>query len=599
MKALLLHSGRGIRTKVSKVPDVFQGYGLVDLSTSLPLNGSNFDLFLDQRALGEFQQFVYVVVVRSSAVPLKLTLSWFDPPNRDFAAKTLIHDLDLVLINPAGEVVAYGNTIFTDGTPSADMRRDELNNNEQITISSPLPGAYRVLIQSKLLFSSNSQSFAVIVTMDGFVVSPVSSSDILNPGSLLDCPATTSTNGEASVLFLSLEMSLFEMLYGQGWQGNKYRILKDSVVLHTATLENNLFYKMESLCVQPGQYTVELDLSNKVKQESSMVELPTCKVLVAPLIPSQSFEVTSRGDETLCSSSCLSGDHILLDIHLEEPSCDGWSGAYFALHDAEDTSSNNGITGGTLEWGCSLDKELCLPAVTKCYLLQLYKPSSLQDFFPILRFSTAFLRGKQQQESCPYFFAPNVTVGNICINAEESTGHIDFYLSSPKDYTNTLETWNDVIKLKKESSLAGNCLLNFAHTLMVDGHDFSCFQSCEGYPKLDSLSSNVNAVCSFFQTSVFTTCGSYDMARNNCIRPSCASKCSAKDWCYFAASSVSNCMLSSSETSSSAAPWRTGDAATLSAAAMCESSSASADGSGAPPSLSSSPPYLQTLRGTA
>lgn len=79
-----------------------------------------------------------------------------------FAAKYLLHDLDVLVTDPSGQTF-YGNT--------QGSKRDELNNNEQVLISTPMSGAWAVSVQSKLLSESLTQNYSLVITVIGLVVS--------------------------------------------------------------------------------------------------------------------------------------------------------------------------------------------------------------------------------------------------------------------------------------------------------------------------------------------------------------------------------------------------------------------------------------------
>lgn len=115
------------------VPDIFQGYGRVNLAKVLPLQGhstNSYTLFVDQNELKPLTELVYTVVVKSAAEDLKITLSWYDPPTAEFAARNLVHDLDLIVINPASTSY-YGNSVVVDTGYTGS--RDELNNVRRLT----------------------------------------------------------------------------------------------------------------------------------------------------------------------------------------------------------------------------------------------------------------------------------------------------------------------------------------------------------------------------------------------------------------------------------------------------------------------------------
>ena len=126
VKALLLHSAVAMNIGSLVLPDMVQGYGRIDLLNILPLvkySRSPYTLFLDETTLKPLTEFVYKVAIRTVTQALKVTISWFDPPNAEFAARVLIHDLDLLLVSPSGDIF-YGN--------GGIGVRDEVNNVRKI-----------------------------------------------------------------------------------------------------------------------------------------------------------------------------------------------------------------------------------------------------------------------------------------------------------------------------------------------------------------------------------------------------------------------------------------------------------------------------------
>lgn len=83
----------------------------MQLDQILPLPNSTFQLFADEQSLYEGHQLKYDIMVLPEATNgLKVTLSWFDPPCTEFSAKVLIHDLDLVIVDP--QVGRYLHRVF-------------------------------------------------------------------------------------------------------------------------------------------------------------------------------------------------------------------------------------------------------------------------------------------------------------------------------------------------------------------------------------------------------------------------------------------------------------------------------------------------------
>ena len=101
---------------------------------------------------------------------VKITLCWYDQPAMPNAAKALINDIDLKLVNTntgehwqpwvlnhAADAVSLAQV--------ATRKRDSLNNNEQITLDNPSPGIYTIQVQGYSL-PSGSQPFTVAWYLD-------------------------------------------------------------------------------------------------------------------------------------------------------------------------------------------------------------------------------------------------------------------------------------------------------------------------------------------------------------------------------------------------------------------------------------------------
>lgn len=540
LKAVLLHSGTRIVTESGHLPDAHQGFGLVDLSTALPLANSSFSLFVDYGELSDFEQLSLEVHVRSSATPLKVTVSWFDPPNDYFMAKVLLHDLDLVLVNTAGERL-FGNSFSTDGKSSTGSVRDELNNNEQITVAAPVAGVWTVLVQSKLLTESASQRFGVVITCDGYVSSKTHQ-DFVDIEELSYCPSR-SVEG-VSVPNFQLEVAAMDLFHAEGWRGVSYSIHNAShAPLLEGTLAAQLFYHIDDFCLPPAaDYFVNMNYGAEKEQESMLLEIAACKVFLAPLMIQDGFRITSPAAitennikydayvERSCFSACESAAHVTLPVSLSEFGCEGWSGVYYAVHDG-----TKGVSAGTMEWGCEMNKVICLPAVEQaCYTVHLYKPFSLEEYEPVLTFSSP-------DSSCAYSMGVKNTIATVCVDKGLRSASVDFYDSEVEDHTNVLVTWDDVLRQKQKSSVAGSCAIAVS-ALRVEGNDLSCMRTCSGYPaELAEFSDGIRSVCDFLVTNVYSLCGTFGVSRGLCPRPACAESCSLEEWCYFGATSALSC----------------------------------------------------------
>ena len=174
IKAVLLHSGTPMKlfdgqacgcgtpsVTLNSPPDSTQGYGRITLSNVLPLyNTFIFDLFvLDLVRINANTKLVYHAHVTNTNTPLKVTISWYDPPNTaGTTGKALINNLDLLVVAPHKTAVLKGNG--GDGKGNFDS----LNNNEQVYIATPVLGQYEIVVIANALPYSGSQLFSIVVT---------------------------------------------------------------------------------------------------------------------------------------------------------------------------------------------------------------------------------------------------------------------------------------------------------------------------------------------------------------------------------------------------------------------------------------------------
>lgn len=241
--------------RVGATPDEYQGYGRIDLLNILPLTDSatsSFTLFVHESSLKQLEGHNFVVTVAAGTVPFKITLSWYDPPNEHMVAKCLLHDLDLVVVDPTGRVF-YGNA----HTTVIGSLRDEINNNEQIQFAKPATGNWEVHVQSKLLSEFPSQNYSLVITANGQVVRDALTSfsltfnlfssifyqassitqSAIDPSFLNKChPSSGEQNSLISRMELNLE--LYSRVKGGGWgAADKYSITSNTsnAILYTGS----------------------------------------------------------------------------------------------------------------------------------------------------------------------------------------------------------------------------------------------------------------------------------------------------------------------------------------------------------------------------
>ena len=164
IKAVILNGGRalqGIETDLAQVTssqpyDPNQGFGRIDLLSSLPIVGKN-DLnavFINDRAIEEGDTQSYEVVPKGNCSrPLSAMLVWTDPAGAPFCNQgCVLNDLDLSIIQ--------GGEIFY---PNGLHGKDSVNNAERVQISSPATGAsYTINVQGASLLAA--QSYSLVIT---------------------------------------------------------------------------------------------------------------------------------------------------------------------------------------------------------------------------------------------------------------------------------------------------------------------------------------------------------------------------------------------------------------------------------------------------
>ena len=428
-------------------PDYYQGYGILNLSNILPHEAPIFDLYITNNSLSTASIIKYKISIPENIVgwSLRITLSWYDPPNVDFVARLLVHDLDLVLKSPSG-VLTFGNS-----AEGMSFNRDEINNNEQIRVVSLQTGIYEVSVQAKFITRSFQQSYGLVITAPtGYSVVELEP-ETYNMDSLILCISTLDFSDEKIARYESFDIALFN--FEKPSPSHPGQI--DSIIITTNYLSNefqvyehdieqNYFYYVQSACLTSGCYTmhykravngINIDLGNitqLISEDSKkLVLIPECNIFLSSIVSEQSFCIskTMELSETsqVCTSTCYSDDHVLLMVEL----ADGfWNGAHYYI---TDLTTNKIISGSTSELDSIDDiasKSICLPAKPTCYEMRLvganilepgpnngpydeFEDDALVYFENSLEF---FQNGTMSARECPYGVYYPFSVVYICID---------------------------------------------------------------------------------------------------------------------------------------------------------------------------------------
>ena len=511
LKALMLQSGNpmppGAGSGISAAPpDNRQGFGHLQLTNVLiePVSSPNQNsyipsLFLDESVLYSFSERTYHVSVTSDGSPLRATLSWFDPPNPEFSARVVLHDLDLVLTSPSGEM--YIGNYKGSATSDSLSFRDESNNNEQISVSAAEIGVWTLQVQSKLLTQSPTQMFSVVLNCAGYV--NAISENAINPHFFDSCMGLASP----------VDFAMFDFVSMNGWSIGDYfsvsfldRATGVESVVYTGSLTSSKDYSFLSSCLSVGSYRVDLILSSSTPEDGVQLEIPQCGGLfLAPLAMSRVFTIDAvnikyesgpGSKSTIASSTCLSSvcnvnvDSVLLNISMFEAGGVGWMGAYIAVHEMSALESeqtdygSSGILAETLEWGFFKTTQipLCIPSsdsggtapssyyllagivhnISSCYLVELSAPTAqIPDLTPQLAFDDAYYTDDAGEEvECPYEMDIDTPIVTVCLHNKTLT--VTFFSTAPA--TQNYGQWStSLIQVKSHLNTAkyvGACFIN-------------------------------------------------------------------------------------------------------------------------------------------
>jgi hypothetical protein len=163
VKALLINTatdlypgqyGEGSDTQEidSPRPNFQEGWGRVNLLAALKPAPPKVLEFRDETVglkTGERREYEFTVT--DPSVPVAVTLVWTDYPSALQAAKHLVNDLDLIVVDPAGKQI-HGN-----GKP------DRLNNVEGVDILQPQKGTYRIVVEGANV-PQGPQPYALVIS---------------------------------------------------------------------------------------------------------------------------------------------------------------------------------------------------------------------------------------------------------------------------------------------------------------------------------------------------------------------------------------------------------------------------------------------------
>jgi len=136
IKALLINGSR-----LHSGNQAVQGFGILDLyGTVLALQEGMFKME-DYAEIAADASQEYILKVTDTTKPVRVTLAWTDPPASAGSSTVLVNDLDLQVKAPDGTTY-NGNALLNNNGA------DHVNNVEQIYISEPERGEYRIMVKA-------------------------------------------------------------------------------------------------------------------------------------------------------------------------------------------------------------------------------------------------------------------------------------------------------------------------------------------------------------------------------------------------------------------------------------------------------------------
>ncbi|MCB9307645.1 MAG: S8 family peptidase [Lewinellaceae bacterium] len=159
VRAVLVNTADDVETPG---PDFRSGYGNMNAYRAAATIEKG--RYMSGHAAGLEEVFVDLNIPPGQSV-LKVTLCWDDPPAQAGAPFALVNDLDLSVIGPGGQGMWLPWVLHTKAHPDslnlgAVTGRDSINNTEQVLLTFPVAGQYRIRIFGRRV-TGGAQAFSV------------------------------------------------------------------------------------------------------------------------------------------------------------------------------------------------------------------------------------------------------------------------------------------------------------------------------------------------------------------------------------------------------------------------------------------------------
>eukprot|EP00903_Cladosiphon_okamuranus_P005711 g5671.t1 len=179
----------GDKKQFMSVLDFAQGFGAVQLATSVPTDAAPAGAFFHDNELTSDDVYYYSMYVADPDKNLTVTVAWFDPPST-VSSYNLLHDLDLFVMSVDTQQYFranhYATILAMCGEDEACVEKyeftfqndlaDHMNPVERISISSSEleVGYYVVGVHARTLTESNTQAYGLAAAGGGLVLHDMS-----------------------------------------------------------------------------------------------------------------------------------------------------------------------------------------------------------------------------------------------------------------------------------------------------------------------------------------------------------------------------------------------------------------------------------------
>lgn len=232
IKGLVIHSAN--EAGANPGPDYSYGWGLVNTFRAALLMKLNYQLpnhpLISENVLNQGNT-IEIPIETQGNEPLKATICWIDPPGTVLAASLnprdimLKNDVDLRIIGPTGTIY-YPWVLDVNNPSAAATTGDNIRDNvEQVFISNPVPGNYKIQITHKGTLLNGSQNVSLI--MSGIVTTAPEQVNLISPA-----------NGSQGVSTLGADFTWNETNKAMSYQ---FQLSTDSTFASVDITKDSLF----------------------------------------------------------------------------------------------------------------------------------------------------------------------------------------------------------------------------------------------------------------------------------------------------------------------------------------------------------------------